>query len=171
MKNSAILKALVFSLAVFASGCGAEKARQEALQARAAEQAAMQRMAEETAARKAAAEAEAAKRPKFESELHVNHGVGGAGSSSHKSTRHTDGKPFTAVEDYSTTIKGDKATVKLRVTFLKHDNGADLFEVEWTIEKPGGSQSTKTNVPYKGEKKTILENEFVKAVLQPPGGQ
>lgn len=157
----------ILALVVLAAGCGADRARQEAAQARAAEQAALQRLAEETAKRKA--EAETISGPKFESELHIAHKTaGGIATSSSKPTRYTDGKPFSAVENYSTTLKGDKSTVKARVKFLKHEKGEDLFEVESTIEKSSGSESKTTTAAYKGEKKTILENEFTKIVIQPP---
>ena len=159
----------VLALVILTTGCGAEKARQEAAQARMAEEAARQKLAENVAKRKAEVEAETIKGPKFESELHVAHtAAGGTATSSSKATRYTDGKPFTAVENYSTTLKGDKATTKVRVKFQKHEGGADVFEVESTIEKSGGSESQTTTATYKGESKTILENEFVKVIIQPP---
>jgi hypothetical protein len=163
--------AATLTLVILTTGCGAEKARQEAAKARMAEQAAVHQLAENEAKRKAEVEAktEAIKGPKFESELQISHTVaGGTATSSHKSTRYTGGTPFSAVEDYSSTFRGDKATVKFRVKFLKHENGEDVFDVESTIEKPSGSESKTTTAAYKGEKKTILENEFTKIILQPP---
>jgi len=159
--------AATIALAILTTGCGAEKARQEAAKARMAEEAARQQLADTTAKRKA--EAEAVKGPKFESELQVSHATaGGTATSSSKATRYTDGKPFSAVENYSTTFKGDKATVKVRVKFLKHESGEDVFEIESTIEKAGGSESKTTTATYKGQPKTILEDEFTKVVVQPP---
>ena len=109
------------------------------------------------------------KSPKFESELLVTHtNSGGTGSSSSKTTRYTDGKPFTAVEDYTSTIRGDKLTVKVKVKFLKHENGADVFDVSSEVETPSGSESKSTTVTYKGEKKTILEDKSATVVIQPP---
>jgi hypothetical protein len=155
--------AMTLALAILTTGCGGEQARR----AKMAEQAALDRLAEAAAKRKA--EAEASTSPKFESELQISHTVaGGTATSSSKPTRYTDGKPFTAVENYSSTFKGDKATVKVRVKFLKHENGEDVFEVESTIERAGGSESKTTTATYKGQPKTILESEFTKVVIQPP---
>ena len=51
------------------------------------------------------------KKPKFESELVYTHTVnGGTGSSNHTSTRYDNEKPFSAVENWSTTVKAGPIT-------------------------------------------------------------
>jgi len=153
------------TLATLTAGCGADRAREEAEKARLAEAQARQQLADHVAKRNA----EAGAGPRFESELQIVHTTAqGTSASSHSATRYTDGKPFTAVENYSTTFRGDKATAKVRVKFLKHEKGEDVFEVESTVEKPGGSESKTTTATYKGEPKTILDDGFTKVVLQPP---
>jgi len=154
------------TLAVLTVGCGANRAREEAEKARLAEARARQELADKVAERNA----EANKGPKFESELQVSHtGGGGTSTSTHRATRHNDGKPFTAVENYSTTFRGDKATATVRVKFLKHEGGEDVFEVESTVDKPGGSESKTTPATYKGTPKTLLDDGITKVVIQPPG--
>jgi hypothetical protein len=144
-------------LAILMAGCGADRAREQSEKARLAEAKAQQLVAEN------------AKRPKFESELQIVHATaGGTATSSHAATRYTDGKPFTAVENYSPTFRGDKATAKVRVKFLKHEKGKDVFEVESAVEKPGSSESKTTTATYKGEPKTLLDDGFTKVVMQPP---
>src|SRR6478752_10191524 len=70
------------------------------------------------------------KRPKFESELVATHTLnGGTGSSAHRSTRYDDGKLFTAVENYATTIKGGPVTLKYEVAFVAHRDGKDVFRL------------------------------------------
>ena len=155
-------------LAILMAGCGADRAREQAEKARLAEAQAQQLVAE-NAKRKAESEANANKGPKFESELQIVHTTaGGTSTSSHAATRYADGKPFTAVENYSTTFRGDKATAKVRVKFLKHEKGEDVFEVESAVEKPGGSESKTTTATYKGEPKTLLDDGFTKVIVQPP---
>jgi hypothetical protein len=171
MSGSAVRWTRRFStltLAILMAGCGADRAREQAEKARVAE-AQAQLLVAENAKRKAESEAEANKQPKFESELQIVHATaGGTATSSHAATWYTDGKPFTAVENYSTTFRGDKATVKVRVKFLKHEKGEDVFEVESTVEKPGGSESKTTTATYKGEPKTLLDDGFTKVIVQPP---
>ena len=154
---------MTLTLAILAAGCGADRARAEAEKARLAEAEARAQLAENLAKR------ESVSGPKFESELQIAHTTAqGTSTSSHKATRYTDGKPFTAVENFSTTFRGDKAAAKVRVKFLKHENGEDVFEVESAVEKPGGSESKTTTATYKGEPKTLLDDGFTKVIMQPP---
>ena len=157
--------ATTLTFAVLTAGCGADRAREQAEKARLAEAQALQSLADA----KQKTEAEAKTSPKFESELQVAHTTaGGTATSSSAATRYTDGKTFTAVENYSTTFRGDKATAKVRVKFLKHEKGEDVFEVESAVEKPGGSESKTTTATYKGEPKTLLDDGFTKVIVQPP---
>jgi hypothetical protein len=113
--------------------------------------------------------AAAGKRPKFESELVATHTVnGGTGSSAHKSTRYDDGKPFTTVENYSTTIKGSSVTLKYEVAFVAHRDGKDVYKLTYTVEKAGGAETKTTEAAYDGKRAVLVEDQNGSLVLQPP---
>lgn len=109
------------------------------------------------------------KRPKFESELIHTHTVnGGTGSSHHTSTRYDDGKPFRAVENWSTSVTGGPVTLKCEVAFVAHRDGKDVYKVSYTVGKAGGSTTTTREVAYDGKRTVAVEDEYGSLVLQPP---
>lgn len=111
----------------------------------------------------------ALKTPKFESELFVTHtNAGGTGTSSGKTTHYQDGKPFSYVQDHTSTLKGDGTTVKARVKFVEHKDGADVYSVETEIATKERTETNTTTVVYTGEKKKVLENHLTTVFLQPP---
>jgi hypothetical protein len=146
-------------------GCGGQ-ARLEA-ERRAAEAA---RADAEAALAKARSTQSTQNRPKFESELIISHRTnGGEGSSSHKSTRYDADKPFTAVENSTTTIKGDEGTRTFNVRFKEHRDGKDRYEVTATIGDAKGGQSTTTSEhAYDGNRLVVFQSENATLTLQPP---
>jgi hypothetical protein len=109
------------------------------------------------------------KRPKFESELVATNTLnGGTGSSVHKSTRYDDDKPFTAVDNYSTTIKGGPVTLKYEVAFVAHRDGKDRYKLTYTVEKAGGSETKTSEAAYDGKRAVLVEDQYGSLVLQPP---
>lgn len=106
--------------------------------------------------------------PKFESELLVSHNVGGQGSNSHLRTRYENGKPFSAVENYATTIKGGKRTLRFEVRFKEHRDGKDLYEVKSTAGDEKGEQTSTTESNYEGKRLVIFQSDEATLVLQPP---
>jgi hypothetical protein len=109
------------------------------------------------------------KRPTFESELvHTNTLNGGTGSSSHKSTRYDDGRPFTAVENFSTTLAGGPVTLKYEVVFVAHRDGKDVYKWTYTVAKAGGSETRGSEATYDGKRTVLVEDRYGSLVLQPP---
>ena len=109
------------------------------------------------------------KRPKFESELVYTHTInGGTGSSNHTSTRYDDGKPFRAVENWSTSIKGGPVTLDCEVAFVTHRDGKDVYKIKYTVGKAGGSETRTTEAGYDGKRTVLSEDQHGTLVLQPP---
>jgi len=167
MNGAARLSVCVLLLSL--AGCGSqarvEAERRAAMAAR--EEAEAARAANDAALAKIKSDNE--RRQRFECELIVKHRTGGGeGSSSHRTTRYDDGKPFSAVENVTTTIKGEKGVLKFGVNFKEHRDGKDVYEVSASEGDAKGERSVTTDRQYEGKPLVVYESEQATLTLQPP---
>jgi len=162
----------VFVVLLFLAGCGSQarvEAERRAAMAAREEAEAARAEADAALARARSAQAANERRQKFECELIVKHRTGGGeGSNSHRTTRYDDGKPFSAVENVTTTIKGEKGVLKFGVKFKEHRDGKDVYEVSATEGDAKGEHSVTTDKQYEGKPLVIYESEQATLTLQPP---
>ena len=93
---------------------------------------------------------------------------GGTGSSNHTSTRYDNEKPFSAVENWSTTVKAGPITLKCEVVFVAHRDSKDVYKVTYTVAKAEGSETKTNEIPYDGKRAVLIEDQYSTLVLQPP---
>lgn len=105
----------------------------------------------------------------FQSELVHTHSINGSGGSgTHRSTHYDDGKPFTAVQEYSTTVREGTTTLKYDLAFAEHRDGKDIYKLSYAVTTAKGAETKSSEAAYDGNRTVIIEDEYGSLVLHPP---